>query len=54
VDQSVVSKARLAAAMASSMSSAPASVQTPSTSSVAGLMLSAVFPVDDSRSRPSM
>ena len=54
VDQVVSSKARRAAAIASSMSSWPASATGPSTSSVAGLMLSKVLPDLASTSFPSI
>jgi hypothetical protein len=54
VDQSVVSNVRRAAAIASCMSSALASVARPSTSPLAGLTFSTVLPVDESRNRPSM
>ena len=54
VDQSVSSKARRAASMARRMSSADASATCPSTSSVAGLMLSKRLPDAASTSSPSM
>ena len=54
VDQSVSSKARRAASMARRMSSADASATSPSTSSVAGLMLSKRLPEAASTSSPSM
>ena len=50
----VSSNARRAAAMARSMSSAPASATWPMTSSVAGLMLSNALPDAASTSSPSM
>ena len=54
MDQAVSSKARRAAAMAASMSSWPASATWPSTSSVAGLMLSNTLPDFASTSLPSI
>src|SRR4051794_1724038 len=54
VAQSVLSKARRAAAIAASMSSRVASAVGPRTASVAGLMLSNVAPLADSTSLPSM
>jgi hypothetical protein len=53
VDQDVSSKARRAAAMAASMSSAPAADIAPSTVPVAGLTLAKVSPERASRRRPS-
>jgi len=54
VDQSVSSKAVRAAPIAARMSSADASATGPSTSSVAGLMLSNVFPEAASTRSPPM
>ena len=54
MDQSVPSKARRAATMARSMSSAEASATWPSSSSVAGFVLTNVLPPLASTSFPSM
>ena len=53
-DQSVVSKARRAATTAAAASSGPVSAATPSTSSVAGLIVGNAAPPEASTNSPSM